>query len=224
VAIESIFPRFCVGCDREGVLWCHACASSWSPHAMKAHCPFCRIAGSDRVCTHCRSEVYLDGVSSLTAYGNPTVRKALHTWKYDLDRTIEPVLLKWLTAGAPHMAPPLAPFYACEVPLHITKYRQRGFNQAEHIARWASDLYGISFTSLLRRKKKTVSQAKRSGETRQVGELDDVFELLPEVHVPEYVLLCDDVFTSGATIDAAARTLKEAGAKQVWGWVIARGK
>jgi predicted amidophosphoribosyltransferase len=53
--------------------------------------------------------------------------------------------------------------------------------------------------------------------------MDGAFAVLPGVDVPAYVLLCDDVFTSGATMDAAARALKEAGAKTVWGFVIARG-
>ncbi|PJA45126.1 amidophosphoribosyltransferase [Candidatus Uhrbacteria bacterium CG_4_9_14_3_um_filter_50_9] len=194
------------------------------PEPLSARCPFCHRLGSDRVCGACRSEVYLDGVSALAPYGNPVVRKALQTWKYDGDREIEKVLQQWLTAGAAHITPPLAPFHACAVPLHEGKQRQRGFDQADVVAQWASGLYGIPHTSLLVRKTKTASQAKRAGGSRQVGELDGVFHIRRDVAVPEHVLLCDDVFTSGATIDAAARTLKEAGAKQVWGWVIARGR
>ena len=67
----------------------------------------------------------------------------------------------------------------------------------------------------------TLPQAGQEG--RRVGELDAVFDLVPGIEVPENVLLCDDVFTSGATMDACARVLKEAGAKQVWGYVLAKG-
>jgi predicted amidophosphoribosyltransferase len=53
--------------------------------------------------------------------------------------------------------------------------------------------------------------------------MDGAFEILSDIRVPEHVLLCDDVFTSGTTMDAVARVLKENGAKTVWGWTLAKG-
>ena len=57
-----------------------------------------------------------------------------------------------------------------------------------------------------------------------MGEMDNVFAVLPGIDVPEHVLLCDDVFTSGTTMDAVARLLKEHGAKTVWGFTLAKGR
>lgn len=222
--VDTLFPRFCVSCNREGILWCKPCDATWSSVPLIAQCPFCHRKGSDRPCSDCRNEVYLDGIRSFASYGNPVVRKALSVWKYDQDRAIEKVLFSWLTRAAVRMEPPLAPFYACPVPLHMRKQHQRGFDQAKVVAGWAGEIYGIPVETVLRRRYYNASQASASSGDRSVGELDDLFEILPGSVVPENILLCDDVFTSGATMDAAARILKEAGAKQVWGWVIAKGK
>jgi predicted amidophosphoribosyltransferase len=56
---------------------------------------------------------------------------------------------------------------------------------------------------------------------RKLGDLDGAFRA--RAASPARVLLCDDVFTSGATLDAAAKCLKQAGAAEVWGFTIAKG-
>jgi len=223
LALETLFPRFCVSCHKEGTLWCKPCDSVWHAGPMYAACPFCKNRGSDRTCLRCASQTYLDGISACAPYGNPVVREALWVWKYSCDRKIEPVIERWLRRGSARMNPPVAAYYVCSVPLHIGKKRSRGFDQARKVAEWAGNQYGLPVEDLLVRVKSTEAQAKRGGSTRQVGELDGIFQIREGVAVPEHVLLCDDVFTSGATMDAAARALKEAGAKSVWGWVIARG-
>lgn len=221
--IEAMFPRFCVGCGREGELWCNGCDAGWQPSFMMAACPFCHRPGSDRVCSSCRSQVYLDGLSSSAMYGNSVVRKALSVWKYDRDRAIEPVIKKWLHQSAVRVEPPVAPYVVCGVPLHVGRRRMRGFDQAAQIATWVGEIYGLPVDEVLERIKVTDPQARQGGDSRQVGHLDTLFDLKTPGYVPEHVLLCDDVFTSGATMDAAARVLKEAGVKSVWGFVVARG-
>ncbi len=119
------------------------------------------------------------------------------------------------------MAPPLAPWYVTGVPLHVKRARVRGFDQAKMVATWVAETYGLPHETYLRRRVHTLAQAGQEG--RCVGELDGVFDLVPGAHVPQAVLLCDDVFTSGATMDACARVFKEAGTEQVWGMVLARG-
>ncbi len=220
--IEAVFPRFCVGCGREGGFWCVGCESVWTSDGFLAACPYCRQRGSDRVCHACRSQVYLDGVSACGAYGNSTLRKALEVWKYHGDREIEGVLEKWVIASAARCEPPLAPYVVCSVPLHVKRERVRGFNQADQVALWVAQQYGLGVEPVLERVCETEPQA-RQGAGRRVGEMDEVFGIREGARVPEHVLLCDDVFTSGATMDAAARVLKENGAKTVWGWVIAKG-
>jgi predicted amidophosphoribosyltransferase len=141
-------------------------------------------------------------------------------WKYVGDEAYHDVVERWIHRS--DLTLPLelhAPFIP--VPLHVTRRRERGFDQAERFAEQVSTMTGRPVASLLTRVQRTSAQAQRGHAERLVGDLDGIFRVTGEV--PEAVILCDDVFTSGATMDAAAKCLKEAGAETVWGLVIARG-
>ncbi|MFA4845063.1 MAG: ComF family protein [Patescibacteria group bacterium] len=223
LAVDALFPRFCSSCKREGSLLCDVCESLWTPASALASCAFCGEPGSDRTCSSCREDVYLDGVTAFAPYGNPVVRELIGHWKYHGDRSVETILEKCLRKAATRLTPPVLPFYATSVPLHEERLRSRGFDQAQVVARFASDLFGIPEESFVKRVVSTSSQARTSHEMRLVGEMDHAFEVIDGIEVPDHVLLCDDVFTSGTTMDACARVLKEAGVKTVWGFVIAKG-
>lgn len=107
------------------------------------------------------------------------------------------------------------------IPLHKWRLRSRGFDQAQVIAQIVAKETGGAYGDILCRVRRTLPQARRGQGERMVGDLDGVFEVAGEV--PERVVLCDDVFTSGATMDAAAKSLKEHGVKEVRGLVIAKG-
>ena len=221
LVVESVFPRFCVGCRREGSLWCEICDELQVQFFLSPSCPFCSRKGSNRTCQDCKSYTYLDGLTAMGPYAITKIKEAIKLWKYYQDRFIEPIIFKWLQQELSRMNLPIMPFYATHVPLHFKKERERGFDQARCVAEWTEKLFGIFVEDLLVRQVRTVSQARQ--ETRKIGELDHIFEIHPDVvEVPENILLCDDVFTSGATMDAAARRLKESGAKMVWGFVVAR--
>jgi predicted amidophosphoribosyltransferase len=224
LAVNTLFPRFCLGCEKEGSLWCGVCDSAWNVRVLSAACPFCSKSGSDRVCDGCEEGVYLDGLSSFVPYGNPVVRGALNHWKYYGDVSAERVIKKWLQQSVSRLVPPFFYFSVAHVPAHETRKRARGFDQAEKVSHFAAEIFGKEWMRLLHRKQKTRAQAGVHHLQRRVGELDGVYEIHPGVQeLPENVLLCDDVFTSGATMDAAAKCLKEAGVKKVWGFVVAKG-
>lgn len=224
LALNTLYPRFCLSCKKEGSLWCRTCDDAWIARPVQAHCAFCSKVGSDWVCDLCSAETYLDGLSSFIPYGNPVVREALTQWKYYGDRSVEPVIKKWLQRSLPRLTAPFFYFDVTHVPAHTSRLRARGFDQAEIVSHFASELFLKEWSRLLVRRTKTRSQANVSHKTREVGELDGVFEIHPSViKLPENVLLCDDVFTSGATMDAAAKCLKDAGVETVWGFVVAKG-
>jgi ComF family protein len=104
------------------------------------------------------------------------------------------------------------------IPLHKRKLRERGFNQAELIARGASEVAGIPLrTDLVRRKKFTQSQTTLSLEERNKN-VDDAFEIVPyrsaEVENKSFIVI-DDVITTGSTILACANALRTAGAARI---------
>lgn len=224
LAIEALFPRFCVACQAEGALMCWVCLDHWAPVPPQASCAFCGRGGSARTCADCREDRYLDGLSYFIPYGNPLMRELISSWKFYSDRSAEDVFVKSLRRAAPRMQPPLAAYWVTWVPLHESRLRSRGFDQARCVADWAGELFGLPVELLVRRSHKTAQQSRTSHSERRVGEMDNVFALAPGIEVPEHVLLCDDVFTSGTTMDAVARLLKENGARTVWGWTLAKGR
>jgi len=166
----------------------------------------------------------LDGLMVYLPYGNPVLRKLIGAWKYDGDQTVEPVLQKMLRQTGSRMLPPLETFVVAPVSAHITRKRARGFDQAEVISGWVAELFQVPYGNLLVRTRKTAPQAKKQHDLRVIGSLEGIFSLHPDVqNIPQRVLLCDDVFTSGATMESAAKTLKAAGVKEVFGFVIGKG-
>lgn len=224
MAIDALFPRFCLSCKREGQIFCLDCSTNWIARPEPVACPFCGMRGSARTCLSCRKENYLDGLVSYLPYGNPIVRGMIGSWKYDGDRSVESTLRTWIEQSCDRLRVPLENYVMTHVPIHVSRKRMRGFDQAEVLSRWVGEMFEMPVETLLVRTRKTKPQAKTHHDKRRVGTLDGIFEIHPRVtELPPRVLLCDDVFTSGATMDAAAKCLKEAGVKEVWGFVIAKG-
>lgn len=95
------------------------------------------------------------------------------------------------------------------IPLHPRKLKERGYNQSESFAKGLSQSMNIPYyTDVLIRKEYTVSQTTKSRFDRWEN-VKDVFEVVkPEIVESSHVLVCDDVLTTGATIEAAVAALK----------------
>lgn len=203
---------------------CRTCLEHWTPVIPQVSCAFCGRGGSARTCVDCREDRYLDGLTYFIPYGNALMKDLIKSWKFHGDRSVEEVFVKSLRRAALRMQPPLAPYWVMWIPLHESRLRSRGFDQAQQVAMWAGEIFGLPVEGFIRRSKKTAQQSRTVHGERRVGEMDHVFALAPGIEIPEHVLLCDDVFTSGTTMDAAARLLKENGTKTVWGWTLAKGR
>lgn len=224
MVVDALFPRFCLSCKDEGQIFCLRCTSNWIAKPEPANCPFCGERGSNTTCDACKERNHLDGLVSYLPYGNPIVREMIGCWKYDGDRSVEPTLQRWIEQSQDRLRPSLDTFIVTHVPIHVSRKRMRGFDQAEVLSRWVGETFKMPIETLLVRSQKTKAQALKQHDKRRVGTLDGAFKLHPSVtKLPVRVLLCDDVFTSGATMDAAAKCLKEAGVEEVWGFVIAKG-
>lgn len=108
------------------------------------------------------------------------------------------------------------------VPLHRARLRERGFNQAEEIARGVARVWHVEVRgNVLQRKRHTTSQTHLSATARR-GNVADAFTTHGMELRGKTILLCDDVFTTGATLNGCASTLLDAGAKSVSALTLAR--
>ena len=110
------------------------------------------------------------------------------------------------------------------IPLHPSKRRQRGFNQSETVAVELAELMGLPCrTDILFRIRRTVPQKQldRSGRTEN---LKGAFGVSSEWKPCNNVLLIDDIYTTGATVERAAKMLKKAGTQNVYFLTISIGQ
>ncbi len=110
------------------------------------------------------------------------------------------------------------------IPLHASRKRQRGFNQSEVIARELADLTGIPCrTDVLFRIRRTVPQ-KQLDPNGRAANLQGAFGVSRRWDACENVLLIDDIYTTGATGEKAAKMLKKAGCRNVYFLTISIGQ
>jgi predicted amidophosphoribosyltransferase len=110
----------------------------------------------------------------------------------------------------------------CPVPLHWVRQNERGFNQATELGSRIASIRSWRMDEILFRTRRTGHQAHRTRSERLTALLG-AFAVRPETIVPPWVLLIDDLSTTGATLEECARMLKAAGAKHVSGLVAAAG-
>lgn len=110
------------------------------------------------------------------------------------------------------------------IPLHATRMRKRGFNQAEVLGVHIAKRFGVFYeTGILRRVQKTQTQVSMKDRKARLANMHGVFSLTPKTEIrSRSFIIFDDVFTTGATIREASKTLKTAGASFVWAVTIAR--
>jgi ComF family protein len=237
-ALASLaFPAPCRICTRildtgGPIPFCHACLDALTqalPEPLCAQCgrPIVSAAAAEGMslpqCHLCRSQVYsFDFARSFGTY-TPRMSRAILLLKYGNVAPLGAWFARRLADLVEREPDGFAADAVVPVPLDRGRLRERGYNQAELIAKPLARLLGIPFRSYLlvrtrprpnqlrltrRERWETVRGAYATHKTAQVDKLR--------------VLLVDDVFTTGATLDACSRALKGAGAARVVGLTVAR--
>ena len=165
------------------------------------------------------------------AYGSyeTGLRELIHLLKYGGVRPAANVLGRMLAEAIATLEPefPAEPIAVVPVPLHRTMLRQRGFNQAELIARAAMRIKRPGdrmrlCAGVLERKRETASQIGLTSHQRREN-LRGAFGVVQSEAVKgREVLVVDDVYTTGATVSECGRVLRRAGATKVWVATVAR--
>jgi ComF family protein len=226
--LDVFFPKRCLGCGKFGQYFCLACQKNIRVVALNDRiCPVCQKSAIDGA-THprCKTKYSLDGLVSFFHYDG-IVRDAVKSLKYRFVSTVASEFVLLVPARLYKDIPfPLLKDAAwiVPIPLHPSRLRTRGFNQAAILASFVAQRLNISQPhDILKRVKKTVPQADLPRKGDRLKNMEHVFVLgaLPvDTHIP--ILLFDDVFTTGATMQSAASVLKRAGYRCVWAVTMAR--
>jgi len=186
--------------------------------------PFCSICGSPfsskeveiHLCGNCLTKkTYFAKARSLGYYEGP-LQEAIHRWKYEGRASLASFFGEWMAEGFRRHWTSEAFDIVVPVPLHRKRLRERGFNQAFLLARELSRRIGVPCEKkMLRKEKPTVPQVLLSGVEREKG-VRGAFRVREEDQVAgRSILLVDDVYTTGATVNECSRVLMAGGAKSV---------
>ena len=204
-----------------GGFLCESCRSSL-PAVKPPLCPRCGLPEStNEVCAGCGDHPgALDGMFSPYRFEG-VVRQAVHQLKYRNLRALAGPLADLM---ADHLEDGGATgSVLVPVPLHRRRLRERGYNQSALLARRLGERTGIPVSGdCLERLRRTPPQARTASVRERRENVAGVFACRDRRLRGERVLLVDDVATSGATMEACAVALKEAGAAFVQGLTLAR--
>lgn len=214
--IGFIAPHDCLVCARPGEVVCAECAHSALVRKVPS-CFYCnRLTVDGRACQVCVRKTSLRGAHVLWRYGGQ-VKPMIYRLKYANDRT----MAGFMAGGLSEHFDLSAYDVVTAVPSDGKALRQRGYNQAELLGRAVAKQATLPYRpSLLRVQHTSQTHLRRSQRLEAVK--DNFVCHRPQDVAGKRVLIVDDVMTTGATMNECARVLKAAGAKQVWGLVVAK--
>jgi competence protein ComFC len=218
--LDWLYPPQCGGCGKPGTRWCIDCQQHTSLLPTMV-CTLCgRVLDTPGICSRCRTTPPPYSALRSWAFFNGALRNALHRLKYSRDLALGEILARPLVEMLRNLVWPVD--LVTSVPMGVARQAERGYNQATLLAFPLSLACGIPFQSqALLKRRETRSQVGLNLAQRR-DNVSGAFSARLEFVQNKSILLVDDVTTSGATIEACAHALINAGASQVFGLTLAR--
>ncbi|MFZ1324078.1 MAG: phosphoribosyltransferase family protein [Candidatus Saccharimonadales bacterium] len=221
--VEQFFrilaPANCLACGSEGSLLCTWCTEDALPGVVP-RCYRCNaLSHNSATCKACRRKSNVSHLWMRTEHTH-IARKLVHAMKFKYSSEAAQLIARELAGIIPALPPETIITY---VPAATSHARQRGFDHARAIARELSRQTGLPFLPTLARHGQ--DRQVGAGRERRLSQMAGVFRPRMRASIPgSTILLVDDVVTTGATIESAAKVLKAAGAKQVDAAIFAQAK
>jgi ComF family protein len=237
--LDLVFPPFCPVCERRLGAGRRdpLCGACWDALERIAP-PYCRVCGLPfsglpalesgpapvgHLCGRCRRRPPPFAYARAAVRYGEVAREAVHAFKFGRRRALAAPLAALLTETCADDLPAGVPGLLAPVPLHPRRERERGFNQALLLARRIGSAWKVPVCAdVLVRTLATRPQTELTAEARRAN-VGRAFALRrPELVAGRHVVLVDDVFTTGSTVTACARCLRDGGASAVGVLTVAR--
>lgn len=177
---------------------------------------------TEEFCYDCRKRAHIfDGGQSIWVHKAP-VNQAVYAFKYHDRKCYGKVFALEMVREMGAYIDFISPEALVPIPLYKLRYRERGYNQAELLAREIGKLKKLPVADILQRKKATNPQ-KQLSDTQRKKNIEGAFTLNREIEYKTVVLI-DDIYTTGSTLDEAAKVLKNAGVSRVYFLTISIGQ
>lgn len=227
-----LYPPLCLHCGslivEDSSLLCSVCSELLELLEIREHCPYCFAQAPQEIpggtpCQDClqNKRRTLSKVACALLFEGPA-RTMVHQLKYGGQWYLGQPAGAFLTAQWVNLNWPVAHFII-PVPLAPVKFMKRGFNQAQLLAEGFSRNTQIPLSNALQRKNSGVSQANLQRKQRKaLVKSYDFYVSNPEKIAGKRILLVDDVYTTGTTLEACSEALWNAGALEIYGMTLCR--
>lgn len=213
--VNLIAPLHCVRCDTEGSVICEPCLNAELINIPSCCFSCARITNNFMTCALCSKHSALKAVWCVADYNN-LARSIITTYKYDAVREVRKIIVQEMLKVLPSTE-----FLITNIPTATDRIRQRGFDHCALIAREIAKERHLPYSALLYRTNS--SHQVGSSKSERLKQTENLFQIKNKFNLKEKtILLIDDVATTGATMQSAARILKNSGAKDVYGLVFAK--
>ena len=231
--LDLLFPKFCLGCKKEGIYLCDDCRSILDISEFDS-C-LCETkpvrltpTSTSGKCQKCIPRKLSGLYSALSYKENSLTKKLIYQFKYppylkDLAKTLASILAEHFILTGKNTNEIWENSILIPIPLSHKKLRSRGYNQSEELTKELSGVLQIPvFSDVLVKTKHTKPQMELSKLEREKN-LEGAFVIKNPVKLTgKKVFLVDDVYTTGSTMQECAKILLQNRAKSVWGITIAR--
>lgn len=205
--LNFLFPQKCIGCGKENEILCRECLKRIDyPTLIKSN-----------------------NIFAATDYNDEIAKKAIWLLKYrkakHLAEPLAELIYQRFFKDRPLFPAKVGPWLIIPIPLSKNRFRERGYNQAELIAKYlAEKISAPMLNNILVKIKETPSQVSIKDRKERLENLNGAFAIKDAEKIKDKnIILIDDVSTTGATIREAQKALKTAGAKKIIALVAARG-
>lgn len=229
---DCLFPPLCLACDvllqdRPVLPLCKTCAAGIH-RIVSPLCPICgwpypATVDGDHLCGDCLlTPPAFSCARSLGRYEG-TLLDAIHVFKYGGNTNMGRLLGEILAEAAYTGFQPGDWTVLIPVPLHVRRLRERTFNQSVLLARALSGRFGIPVDVLSLKRRRDTTPQVALGRAERRANIQGAFEVAsPDRVAGQRVLLVDDVYTTGNTLNECARVLLDGGAVAVAALTLAR--